>query len=332
MLRSRALCFDRYGPLSVLAIRELPLQEPRGSEVLVRVRAAALNPKDSFVRKGRFRAVSRWSFPKRVGVDFAGEVVRGAGFSAGDRVYGALEEVTYRRGTVAEHVVVRARELARMPSTLSFDEAAALPLVAMTSLQALRDIARVAPGDRVLLHGASGGVGTVAIQIAKFLGAHVTTTSSARNFELCLELGADETFDYARDDFLARSYRVVFDIFGNLSFDRVRRALEGTYVSSVPSARILVDTARTLTSAKRARLVLVRSRREDLETVTSLVERGLLRPVIDRVVPFADAVEAMRHLESKHARGKIVIRIPWGTTRFRPRSWRRYRLRPRCCR
>lgn len=196
-----------------------------------------------------------------------------------------------------------------MPAKLSFEEAAALPLVAMTSLQTLRDIARVAPGDRVLLHGASGGVGTVAIQIAKVLGAHVTTTSSARNFELCRELGADETLDYGKDDFLARPYRAIFDIFGNLSFDRVRNALSGTYVSSVPSPRILVDTARTLVSTKRARLVLVRSRREDLEAITSLVEQGRLRPVIDRIVAFADAIEAMRHLESKHARGKIVIRI-----------------------
>lgn len=309
MLRTRALCFDRYGPLSVLGIRELPLDEPRSGEVLVRVRAAALNPKDSFVRKGRFRALSGRSFPKRVGVDFAGEVVRGEGFAPGDRVYGALEEVTYRRGTVAEHVVMRTREVARMPAKLSFDEAAALPLVAMTALQALRDIAGLRSGDRVLLHGASGGVGTIAIQLAKVLGAHVTTTSSARNFELCRELGADETLDYAHDDFLARPYRAIFDIFGNLSFDRVRRALIGTYVSSVPSPRILIDTARTLFAAKRARLVLVRSRREDLDAITALVEQGRLRPVIDRVVPFADAIDGVRHLESKHARGKIVIRV-----------------------
>jgi len=310
MIRSRAWSFDRYGDLEVLSVRELPLAEPARpgfGEVLVRVRAAALNPKDSFVRKGRFRALSGRRFPKRVGVDFAGEVVSGVGFARGDRVYGALEEVTYLRGTVAEHIVARAREVARMPASLSFEEAAALPLVSLTSLQALRGI--VTSGDRVLLHGASGGVGTVAIQIAKVLGAHVTTTSSPTNFALCRELGADETLDYKTDAPLARSYHAIFDIFGNLSFDRVRRALDGTYVTTVPSPRIAIDTARTLFGKQRARLIVVRSRREDLDTISSLVEQGRLRPVIDRVVSFADAVEGMRHLESKHARGKIVVRM-----------------------
>jgi NADPH:quinone reductase-like Zn-dependent oxidoreductase len=129
MIRSRAWSFDRYGDLEVLSVRELPLAEPARpgfGEVLVRVRAAALNPKDSFVRKGRFRALSGRRFPKRVGVDFAGEVVSGVGFARGDRVYGALEEVTYLRGTVAEHIVARAREVARMPASLSFEEAVAI--------------------------------------------------------------------------------------------------------------------------------------------------------------------------------------------------------------
>ncbi len=305
MIRSRALSFDRYGSVEVLGVRELPLAEPREGELLVRVRAAALNPKDSFVRKGRFKLLSGWRFPKRVGVDFAGEVVSGAGFARGDRVYGALEEITYRRGTVADHVVVRAREVSAMPPSLSFEEAAALPLVSLTALQALRDI--VGPGDRVLLHGASGGVGTVAIQIARSLGAHVTTTSSPPNFALCRELGADETLDYREP--LTGRYRAIFDIFGNLSFDRVRGMLGETYITTVPSARIALDVARTLASKPRARLIVVRSRREDLEHITTLVEQKRLRPVIDRVVPFADAIEAMRHLESKHARGKVVIRI-----------------------
>jgi len=303
----RSLCFDRYGDLDVLGFRELPLGEPRSGQVLVRVRAAAFNPKDSLVRKGRFRAFTGFSFPKRVGVDFAGEVVRGEGFAPGARVYGALEEVTYRRGTVAEHVVVRAREVARMPSSLSFEEAAALPLVSLTALQALRHV--VSPGDRVLLHGASGGVGTVAIQIAKLLGAHVTTTSSPGNFPLCRELGADETLDYRTEEPLARTYGVIFDIFGNLSFARVRNAVERTYITTVPSPRIALDMARTLLTRKRARLVLVRARREDLETITSYVEDKRLRPVLDRVVSFADAIEGVRHLETKHARGKIVVRV-----------------------
>jgi NADPH:quinone reductase-like Zn-dependent oxidoreductase len=316
-----ALTFDRYGGLDVLEQREISLPPPGPGEVLVRVRAAALNPKDSFVRKGRFRALSGARFPKRVGVDFAGEaLVVGrdvAGVEPGDRVFGALEEITYRRGTLATHVVVAAREVARMPAALAFEDAAALPLVALTSLQALRDLAAVAPGDRVLVHGASGGVGTAGIQIARALGAVVDATSSPRNFELCRSLGAAETLDYAAPDLLAprrpeRAYRAVFDAFGNLSYGRTRALLapRGVYVGTVPSPRLLFDAARTWRGWPRARLVIVRSRRADLDAVRALVEQGRLRAIVDRVLPLADARAAFAVLESKRARGKIVLSIP----------------------
>lgn len=316
-----ALTYDRYGGLDVLRFRDLPPLRPRAGEVLVRVRAAALNPKDSFVRKGRFRALSGRRFPKLVGVDFAGEALEVggavAGIAPGDRVFGALEEITYLRGTLATHAVMRAREVARMPSSLGFEEAASLPLASLTALQALRDLARLGAGDRICIHGASGGVGTAAIQIARALGAQVTTTSSPRNFELCRALGADETLDYASGDpFASRAgarppFRVVFDVFGDLSLARVRPALapRGVYVGTVPSRRLLLDACRTLVGWPRARLVVVRSRREDLEAVRAFVEAGRLRSVIDRVVPLEEAFSAVRSLESKRTRGKIVLSV-----------------------
>jgi NADPH:quinone reductase-like Zn-dependent oxidoreductase len=304
---TRALVYDRYGGLDVLEEREIVLPPPKPGEIRVRVRAAALNPKDAFVRKGRFAALSGRRFPKLVGVDFAGET------DAGDRVFGALEEFRYLRGTVAEHVVVPAHEWAPMPASLSFEEAAALPLAALTSLQALRDLGRVRPGDRVAIHGASGGVGTAAIQIARALGARVTTTSSADNLDLCRSLGAEEALDRTRGPLDGGRFEVVFDVFGNLSFAGIQtaRALapRGVFISTVPSLRILADAARTLASDQRARLVVVRSRRADLDTLRQMVGAGTLEPVIDRVEPFARAVEALRHLESKRARGKIVVRI-----------------------
>lgn len=316
----RALVYDRYGRLDVLAFRDMPVPEVGRSEILVRVRAAALNPKDSFVRKGRFRAVSGRSFPKRVGADFAGEVVAvGASVPAaetletGTRVFGMLQEWTYRRGTVAEYVAVAPRELGPMPAGLSYEEAAALPLVSLTALQALRDVARLRAGDTLCIHGASGGVGTAAIQLGVALGATVTSTSSAANLGLCRSLGATDTLDYAAGDpfAVARRYRVILDAFGNLSLDRVRRALaeDGAYVTTVPSARIVTDTLRTLVGRRRARLVIVRPRRAALVTLAAHVEAGRLRPVVDRVVPFEEAIEGMRHLETKRARGKIVISI-----------------------
>ncbi len=313
----RALVYDGYGGLDRLVLRELPEPAPGRSEILVRVRAAALNPKDSFVRKGRFRIVSGGAFPKRVGADFAGEVVRvgrtASDLTPGDRVFGMLEEWTYKRGTVAEYVAPRATELARMPSELSFEDAAALPLVSLTALQALRDVARVRPGDAVCIHGASGGVGTASIQIAAALGAIVTTTSSAANRELCRSLGATEALDYATDTPFAapKRFRVVLDAFGNLSFDKVKRALtpDGIYVTTVPSVRIASDSLRTLVGYPRARLVVVRARRADLEAITRLVDDRLLRPVVDRIVPFDEAVEGLRYLETKRARGKIIVKV-----------------------
>lgn len=311
---TRALTFARYGGLDVLSLADLDLPAPGAGQLRVRVRAAALNPKDALVRKGRFALMSGRRFPKRVGVDFAGEVVAAgpdAGLTVGQRVYGVLEEVRYLRGAVAEELVCERRECAAMPEGLPFEEAAALPLVSLTALQALRDLAGVRPGDRVAIHGASGGVGTVAIQIAKALGAHVTTTSSERNLELCRSLGADDALDYGKNELLSRRFRVVFDVYGNLSFARVKPALlpGGVFVSTVPSPRILLDAARTLVSDKRARLVLIRSRREDLETVAAMVRRGELRPIVDRVEPLERFRDAFAYLETKRARGKIVVRI-----------------------
>lgn len=313
----RALVYDRYGKLDVLVFRDVPAPVAARGEVLVRVHAAALNPKDSFVRKGRFRAVSGRSFPKQVGADFAGVVVEAGaavwGLTLGTRVFGMLQEWTYGRGTVAELVVARAAELARMPESLSFEDAAALPLVSLTALQALRDVARVRAGDAVLVNGASGGVGTAAVQIAVSLGATVTSMSSAANLALCRSLGASEALDYAVDAPLSgsRRFRVVLDAFGNLSLDHAKRALtpDGIYVTTVPSARIVRDTLRTLIGSPRARLVIVRPRRTDLDAIRALVDAKKLRPVIDRVVELEDAVEGIRHLETKRARGKIVVRV-----------------------
>jgi NADPH:quinone reductase-like Zn-dependent oxidoreductase len=312
-----ALAYDRYGTADVLSVRELPTPAPRAGEVLVRVRAAALNPKDVFVRQGRFRLLSGSRFPKVVGLDVAGEVAelgRGVGgLAEGDRVFGGVNDWSARRGTVAEYVAIPARQLAAVPPACSFEQAATMPIAASTALQALRDLARVRPGDRVCIHGGAGGVGTFAIQLAKALGAHVTSTSGAASRALCLALGADEALDYAATDAFSgeRRYRVVFDVHGNRSLARVRRALEasGDYVTTVPSRRAFADAALTFARRPRSRLVVVRLRAADLSDLARRVEAGLLRPVIDRVVGLADAVEGVRHLESRHAHGKVVVRV-----------------------
>ncbi|MDH5491014.1 MAG: NAD(P)-dependent alcohol dehydrogenase, partial [Myxococcales bacterium] len=186
-------------------------------------------------------------------------------------------------------------------------------LAAQTALQSLRDIARVGPGDRVLINGGSGGVGVFAIQLAKYLGAHVTTTSSGRNTGLCRELGADRALDYELDPVLdgRERYRVIFDVVGNRRFRAIKSCLDerGVYVSTVPSAPLLFDVATTAFGYPRARLVVIRSRTRDLATLSDLFTRGLLRPLVDRIVAFDEVPSGFERLETKRARGKIAVRV-----------------------
>jgi NADPH:quinone reductase-like Zn-dependent oxidoreductase len=311
----RAILFDRYGSADVLEVREAPLPDPGRGAVRVKVKAAALNPKDTMVRKGKFRWLMDRRFPKGLGYDFAG-IVDALGPGApnellGSEVFGMANG--FEGSTCAEYTIVPVDELAPKPKALSFEEAAAVPLVSLTALQALRDEGRVKSGSRVLIHGASGGVGVHAIQIARVLGAQVTTTSSARNREHCRHLGAHETLDYAVDRGLSVEgrYDCVFDVFGNLDFGQARRALAsgGTYVTTVPGPRNVVDRAQSALSRKRARLVVVRSNRADLELLARYFEEHRMRAIVDRMFPLGDAAAAQCYIETKRARGKVVLRI-----------------------
>jgi len=313
----RALQYDAYGGIERLVLRDVPVPSlpGRGRAVLVRVVRAALNPKDALFRKGRFRLISGRRFPKWCGLDFAGEVTASNSprVRVGERVFGALDEWRFGRGTLAEYVVTSEDELAPLPDGVGFEEGAAVALVGLTALQALRDVARMAPGAEVLINGASGGVGTVAIQIARLLGARVTSVSSAANLQLCAELGAEETLDHDRGDFLGQAGRFdcIFDVFGNLSFARARTALKarGTFVSTVPSlSRALRDVV-SRWSARSERMVVVKANRKDLEQLAAWLARGELRAVIDARYGLEQAAEAFRRLESKRARGKVLIEI-----------------------
>lgn len=311
----RALQYDGYGGVDRLHLREVDAPALRSAQVLVKVRCAALNPKDALFRKGRFRLISGRRFPKGCGVDFAGEVAqsRSPDFREGDRVFGALDEWRFARGTLAGLVAPDAEEVARLPDAVSFEHGAAVPLVGLTALQALRDLARLRPGAEVLVHGASGGLGTVAIQVARLLGARVTSSSSAANRPLCASLGAAVTLDYRVDELLpaAPRYDCVFDVFGNLSFAQARRSLQrgGSYVSTVPSARRLLRELQSRVSRRGERLVVVRPSRTDLEQLGRWLVAGSLRAVLDGRYPLARYADAFERLESKRARGKLVLTV-----------------------
>jgi NADPH:quinone reductase-like Zn-dependent oxidoreductase len=308
----RAALYDRFGAAAVLRIGERTVGRPRAGELRVRVHAAALNPKDVLVRKGKLWWASGRRFPRGTGYDWAGEVIeRGPETHAqvGDRWFGMVDGMM--GCTVAEELVVPTSQCAPMPPC-SFDEAAGLPLAGLTALQALRDVGRVRRGQRVLLLGASGGVGVHAVQIAKALGAHVTATCSDANLAFVRDLGADVAIDYRAEDAVDRDrYDCIFDVFCNRSFLDVERGLAsvGTYVTTVPGTRIAVDWLTTLRDDRKARLVIVRSRARDLLVLHALVADGLLRPVVDSVFSLDDVARAHERVETKHARGKVVVRI-----------------------
>ena len=307
----QAVEFDQFGDPSVLKLRAVTDPVAGATEVLVQVRAAALNPKDVLLRKGKFGWLSGKRFPMGVGFDFAGVVLAGA-MAPGTRVWGMLGG--FRGRSVAEQLVARPSELAAMPDRLDFNQAAALPLVGLTALQALRDRAEIREGQRLLINGASGGLGLVAIQIGKLLGAHVTTLSSAANRPLCKRMGADVVLDYRVDEPLSRpsAFDVIFDVFGNRSLAAARTCLKrgGVYVTTVPSRQILSDQISSAWSRRcRAKLIIVKPKPADLEQLAWWVNGGKLKPVLDRILTMADVADGQRFLETKRARGKVVVQI-----------------------
>lgn len=312
----KAIRFDHYGPPTVLACREVAAPVCGPAQLLVRVHAAGVNPKDCLVRKGKFRWFTGRRFPLGVGHDFAG-TVEAAGahvhdFKTGDAVYGMTNG--WQGRSYAEFLVAQPSETALKPASLGFAEAAAVPLAAMTALQALRDIGGVVPGQRVCINGSSGGVGTFAVQIAAIMGAHVTAVCSGRNADLVRRLGAHQVMDYTRDDIrrLPEPVDVFFDVFGNGVFPEIRSRLKprGRFISTVPGLPILKwGLFSRLSPGPRAHLVIVKSRATDLQTLSDWIAEGRLHPVVDREYPLAEAAQAHAYIETKRARGKVVLTV-----------------------
>jgi NADPH:quinone reductase-like Zn-dependent oxidoreductase len=311
----RAAVTEAFGGVDRIVVREFPKPDPAPGEVLVRVRAASMNPLDSKLRQGTYRLLFRVKPPFVLGFDVAGEVEAvGPGVTRlrpGDAVFGELK----RPGSHAEYAVAGEAHLLPKPARLSFEEAAAIPAAGMSALQLLRDDARLRSGQRVLLNGAGGGIGSFAIQIAKAWGATVTAVASARNQDLLRELGADECLDYAREDFARResAFDVIGDLVPNRSFPECRRALApgGTYVTTLPGPgpffwRVL--TALPLFGGRRCRALMLVPKRSDLEELAGLVEGGKLRPAVGEVFGLDAIRDAHLRMQSGHARGKIVVR------------------------
>jgi NADPH:quinone reductase-like Zn-dependent oxidoreductase len=306
----RAALFDRYGPPEVLYEGVVPDPEAGPGQVVVRVHAASVNGGEMMGRSGRLKLLLGRRFPKRVGIDFAGEVVSGPGFPPGTPVWGGLPRGRF--GSAAEYVAVHPDRLAPSPTGLDLVRAAALPGVGTTAITALRDKARLRPGERLLVRGASGGVGSVAVQVGKAYGAHVTALAGGRNLDFVRGLGADEAIDYRTDPADLGRFDVVLDTHG--STPRAYRRLLGPGGRMVGIAfRSAADVGYVLGSAvfgsRRVRFFSGNPTSDLFADLTALVESGAVRPVVDAVHPLADVAGAHRALEAGGVRGKHVIRI-----------------------
>jgi NADPH:quinone reductase-like Zn-dependent oxidoreductase len=320
----KAVSYSRYGPPSVLSYGDVDPPTPADDEVLIAVRAASVNPLDWHFMRGT-PYVARVAFglrrPRlgRLGADVAGRIAaigkNVTQLAPGDDVFGSC------RGAFAERACAPQSAVAAMPAHLTFEQAAAVPVAALTALQALRDKGRLQPGQTVLINGASGGVGTFAVQIAKALGAEVTGVCSTRNVELVQSIGADHVVDYNREDFAASGcrYDVLLDCVGNRSVSSCRRVLnangayvvvggpDGRWVGPLP----LVLKALLLSPLVSQRLVtmMAKPNRDDLLRLSTLIEAGQVRPVIDRSFPLSETADAVAYLETGHARGKVVVTV-----------------------
>jgi NADPH:quinone reductase-like Zn-dependent oxidoreductase len=309
----RAVVHDRYG-LDALELREVEPPEVAEDRALVRVRAAAVNPVEWYETTGRpyfMRPMQGLRRPKtnRVGSDFAGVVE-----STDEEVYGVAN------GACAEYVAARRDRIAPKPANLTFEQAAAVPVAAITALQALRDKGDVQPGRRVLINGASGGVGTFAVQLAKSFGAEVTGVCSTDKVELVRSLGADHVVDYTREDFTRgdRRYDLMLDVAGSRSFSECRRVLApdatvvvigGSKANRLlgPLAHVIGSSLRATGRSQSVTFFVASVTTADLVLLKEQIEAGKLTPVIDRRYELPETVEALRYLGEGHARGKIVI-------------------------
>lgn len=323
----KAAVYTRYGPPDVVQIKDVEKPVPKDGEVLIKVRAAAVNPADWRLMRG-VPPVLRMLFrvpkptmeqPGRLGHDVAGQVeavgTNVTQFKPGDEVFGACS------GALAEYACASEAKLAIKPESVTFEQAASVPVAALTALQGLRDKGQIQPGKRVLVNGAAGGVGTFAVQIARSLGGEVTGVTSTKNVDMVRSLGANRVIDYTQEDFTegGQRYDLILDNVGNHSLSACRRVLnpKGTCViAGAPKDAALFFLARSLAGPLRSKfgsrkfmMFIAKINKEDLAVMCELMKAGKVTPVIDKCYRLSDVSEAIRYLEQGHARGKVVITL-----------------------
>lgn len=331
----KAFLFDKYQKKAVLRLADVPEPQLRDDEVLVQIGAAGVNLLDAKIRDGEFKPILPYKMPLILGHDLAGTVVRAGPnartFMVGDEVYARPDD--FRIGSFAEFIAVKESSLAPKPKSLSMEEAASVPLVALTAWQALVDRAKLRAGQKVFIQAGSGGVGTIAIQLAKHIGAYVATTTSAANAEWVKALGADLVIDYQIQDFqtILRDYDVVLHSQDAKALEKSLNVLRPggklvsisgpvtpAFATEVKAPWYLKPVFWALSRAtyKKARqrkvgfdFLFMKADGRQLREIAALIDNGPIRPVIDRIYPFAETNEAIAHVESGRAKGKIVIKV-----------------------
>jgi NADPH:quinone reductase-like Zn-dependent oxidoreductase len=320
----RALVFKRYGGLDQVAFADIPRPVPKPDEILVQVHAAGLNPVDYKIRDGKMKAILRFQLPATLGSDLAGVVVEVGHsvtrFKPGDAVFASIDKL--RMGALAELAVVAENAAALKPAHLDFVQAASIPMVGLTAWQVLKERAHIKPGHKVFIPAGAGGIGTFAIQLAKYLGAEVATTTSAGNVHLVRSLGADEVIDYQKQKFedVLRDYDAVLDTLGGESLEKSFQILPpDAAFGRTKGMNFLMVFVLWLLSRKMNRLakkrgveysfLLINPDGSQLAEIGELLQVGSIRPVIDKVFPFDQAKEALAYLEKGRAKGKVVVQM-----------------------
>ncbi|MBV7506768.1 NADP-dependent oxidoreductase [Bacillus sp. sid0103] len=330
----RAMVIDKYGKVP-MRLTEMPTPEIDEYEVLAEIHAASINPVDFKIRDGKVKLLVKYKMPLILGNDFSGVVAKvGAKvtrFKVGDEIYARPRKS--KIGTFAEYIAIHEDDIALKPKNLSFEEAASIPLVGLTSYQALTDILQLQKEQKILIQAGAGGVGTFAIQLAKLMGATVATTASEAGANLVKSLGADEIINYKTEKFeeILKNYDAVFDTLGGeileKSFEVIKRGGKIVSVSGLPNARfgkeygsgffktlLFSAASHKLTELEKKHNVqytflFMKPSGEQLRIIANFIETGKIKPIIDRVFPFEDAQKAMEYAESGRAKGKIILKI-----------------------
>ena len=307
----KAIVINQYGGTEQLQLKEVAIPTIKSDEILVRIHAAGVNPVDAKIRSGSMKMVAGRKLPRILGCDFAGVVEqasKNSSFRPGDKVYGMLD---YSGGGYAEFLAVKENQVCLIPDGISMEEAAASPVAAISAYQAMHKGNGIKEGSKVLINGASGGVGSFAVQIAKAMGAHVTGVCSTKNIEFVKKLGADSVIDYSTENFTrsTNTYDMVFDAVAKNSFSKCRKILNerGTYVSTLPNNGLFLYQAFNFLRKKKAVFIMAKSSGKDLDIIADYIKKGAVKVMIEKTFPLEQVAKAHDRIETERVKGKLVL-------------------------